>query len=147
MRSLTTLFFALGLGTSLLACANETKITTYENEGRICVNAHPMMGETGELGAGEKALIRVHMHECLSSSCDRLLHVECAVELIDGVLVLESSGAVEDLRGPRTGCTDDCGFMVAQCETPPLAEGEYTLRHGDREITLSVPSTDIACPL
>jgi hypothetical protein len=125
-----------------------TQTITYEDEGRICINAQPHMREVGTVLAGEVATVFVHMHGCLSSSCDRLLYAECRVELNDGVLRVFSTGAVEDLRGRNVvACTDDCGFMVAQCSTPELAEGEYILVHGEVERTLTVPSTQVACPL
>jgi hypothetical protein len=48
---------------------------------------------------------------------------------------------VEDSSG---ACTDDCGSPVAECVTPPLPAGTYSVRVGSHVTTLEVPSMTAA---
>jgi hypothetical protein len=64
----------------------------------------------------------------------------------DGVLQIRSDGFYRDIdRGQH--CTEDCRRMSAQCQTPLLPAGTYTVRHGNDELVISVPSslTKIQC--
>jgi hypothetical protein len=119
------------------------EVDRFENEGTVCVGAHQFETEGGALEPGEPTIIRVMFPTCLNS-CTWARSAECRADLIDGELVVTSSGekARRGLTGP---CTTECGRMAAWCETPSLPAGEYVLRHGDEMTSFVVPTTAAPC--
>lgn len=92
----------------------------------------------------EGGVLHVHVLEaCLSSSCDIDRRAECEVRQEGAVLTVRSR--LRWTTGASRGCTDDCGVLAAHCESPPLAAGTYTVRHGTSERTVEVPG-NIALP-
>lgn len=65
--------------------------------------------------------VRVQMMGCLSSSCDTLLSASCTAELRGGVVEVTGAAVV---RREGTECTDDCGFIVAECDLPAGVDPE-----------------------
>ena len=50
----------------------------------------------------------------------------------------------ETLTNPQA-CTDDCCAIEVRCAVGPLAAGDYTVRHGADEYTLTIPTDDTGC--
>lgn len=114
------LLLALALG----ACADEVE---HVDTGRACVR--------GEPGQGHE--VTVDFDLCLSSSCDEVVESSCTTTLDGNTVIVDASVTVRsDPRGP---CTLDCNSPVVTCQTPPLAEGTYTLVYGEDQVPLTVP--------
>ncbi|MEZ4318780.1 MAG: hypothetical protein R3F61_14800 [Myxococcota bacterium] len=114
---------ALVLFTALTACnvVDPVDVTEFVNEGTLCTNAN-----------GD---VVVDWQTCLSSSCDTLTDAECTATLDGTDLALESYGRIES-QGLE--CTDDCGFAVATCTLPTIADPtQITVTHGTTTVTLS----------
>jgi hypothetical protein len=90
--------------------------TTLTDVGTLCWN------QTGDL--------QVDFQQCLSSSCDTLLAVECTTSLEDDVLLVTATAVIESVMGG--GCTNDCGSVTATCEiTDDWLEGaQIRARYG-----------------
>jgi hypothetical protein len=127
------------------ACGLADELLEFRDEGAVCVGARVGGVTGGPLIVDEPAPVWVTFPTCLSSSCSQIESTECEVTLEDGDLVIRSHGVVRDTRGRGGGCTDDCGFLVAECFTPALAEGTYTVRHGDETFEVVGPSDAPHC--
>lgn len=102
---------------------------TYDNTGTVCVTL-------------DSGILHFHVQfpTCLSSSCDRALPTSCEAVVTDGVITLTSHGASESTG--ETSCTDDCGFLVADCSLPTaLAPGDYVLQHGNDSAPVTLGPT------
>lgn len=128
------------------ACDATGTVHEFRDEGKIC--AFPGSEANGVPGfdnnqrsyrEGEAVAIAVQFPTCLSSSCSTDRQADCTVSLNGSTLHVTSSGS---FRQRTTGaCTDDCGFLIARCTTPPLPAGVYTVEHGGASTTLTIPST------
>lgn len=118
------------LGSMLLgACATEEDLV---DQGMACVS--------GE--AGQPHDVSVDFGVCKSSSCDEVLHASCSATLEGTTLTVEATARIRSKDGP---CTEDCGSVTAECETPPLPAGEYTLVYGEDSVALTVPVAMMSC--
>ena len=88
---------------------------------------------------------------CFPQSTDRIVveaRVECAsdhrgAKLSCDVSVVGMNVRVtthgHDGRDPDDVCADE---LTARCESPPLADGVYTVDYGDETFEVDVPNTD-----
>jgi hypothetical protein len=131
------------LFTSLVACGegdgdglDDWQAQSQTNDGIACLSA-PTIDENGS--------VTVRANVCLSSSCSRNAVSSCEVSLDGDTLTVTSQFDWEENVGEGIACTDDCQDIVAQCgDVGPLAEGSYTLAHGDASETVEVPNEE-AC--
>lgn len=139
-RSLLVTVVSLSLLVS--ACVRRSEIF-FADLGSACPAPE---GHTGYLGdpmtfeAGDAIVITVIHDACLSSSCDVDRHMTCEVTLDGTQLLVHSEGGYIERDGYVT-CTDDCGWLQAECTSPPLPAGDYVILHGDDEVQLTIPST------
>jgi hypothetical protein len=121
-------------------CAWAWEDRELDDEGQICLNAASASAvEKVDLAVGVPLSVQVNAPACLSSACSRNAQVSCAVELRGRELLLSSRFRWEEAT--KGSCTDDCNSLSASCETPPLAAGVYTLKHGAVAYTLTLPSS------
>ena len=63
--------------------------------------------------------IQVDFETCLSSSCDTLVSATCTAELQGDTVVVHAEAVIES---EGNECTDDCGFVSAECALPEGAD-------------------------
>ncbi len=109
------------------ACA-ESRDVVHEDVGQACVSGLEDQPHT----------ILVDFEVCQSSSCDEQIATGCTATLEGNTITIEASATI---RGPKRlqACTADCGFTFAECETPALPAGTYTVVYGDGTTELVVP--------
>jgi len=77
--------------------------------------------------------------QCVSSSCSRNAKHTCKVVLSGNELRVTSQAHYEvHVGGP---CTEDCWPVAASCRTPKLKAGTYTVHHGDKSFSVTVPGS------
>lgn len=97
--------------------------------------------DTGALCRLPDGGIQVDFETCLSSSCDTLTDSTCTATLDGDVLTLASYARIES---QGTACTDDCGFAMATCTLPAIADpSAVTVEHGTTSVALDAIA---ACP-
>src|SRR3954447_8950610 len=99
-----------------------TMIRQYANSGSVCIES------LGSRQAEQRVHVSVVFPTCVSSSCDTALEPSCSVVLKGTSLRVESSAKVRSLGG-KHACTHDCRFLTAECESPVLPPGEYTISY------------------
>ena len=113
---------------ALLACADETERTEYQDQGAACLTADT----NGTLQ------VTVQIASCLSSSCSTVSDNTCTLQRADNQIILTSHAIIETNQdGP---CTDDCRTATAQCTLEGVPAGTYTIVHGDDTETLELPT-------
>ncbi len=126
--------------------AEEPRAVTrsYEDEGPVCFG--DVTSGQG-LEADEPFFVTVSIEGCLSSSCTADQQAECEIEVDGDEIFVSSSGSYSELTHiEEGGCTDDCGGAVeADCGSLTLAEGTYTVYHGDKSSELTIPSDGAVC--
>jgi hypothetical protein len=117
----------------------------FKDEGQLCLypqgaqGGHPDLDRpTLSFEADSPLAIEVTFPICLSSSCSKDPTASCSVIMADASMLVVSS--VGSVREEGNACTADCGFFVARCQSPALAAGTYTVRHGGDELRIAVPS-------
>lgn len=118
------------------------------NDGAVCAVSQAAADNWRDqqaFSAGNPVHLRYFAGTCLSSSCDTDREASCSVRLEGSVLVVESRMGWSSKQG-MVACTDDCQRMSVTCESPPLAAGTYTIRHGDHEVPLTIPSEPAQAP-
>jgi hypothetical protein len=121
------------------ACSSET--VDAEDEGKVCLGAPPWEPQAGSdaIEADQRLAISVTYDECLSA-CIRDEFAQCSVSLEGDRIVVQSEFSYRE-PAPGKACIAVCYALTAECQSPPLAAGDYTLVHGDRETPLAVPSS------
>ena len=62
---------------------------------------------------------------------------------LDGsTLTVEAAATIRSTNGY---CTADCVRVIAECHTPPLPPGSYTLVYGEESVALTVPGEAETC--
>ena len=142
--------FSVGLDASPLSGACSTEGCTHgepAEAGELCVLGRDFPGiPTGvlEVLPGAPIDFTIRPRGCFSSSCTQVYQLSCAFRPLEGdtlTLLPKMCLAQNDQEG--VVCTDDClGDLQERCIFQDgLAEGTYTVRAGDLELTLPVPST------
>lgn len=103
---------------------------TLADEGTFCLEGN----------ADETIDILVDAQVCLSSSCSRNASGSCSAAIDNDIITITSSFEWEEASG-NVACTDDCGFLGAECEIGPLPAGTYTVMMGDTTETIDIPTT------
>lgn len=102
--------------------------------GVVCVRA---------AAADQVAPVEVYSGDCLSSSCDRKRQGSCTAAL-DGTTITVTSSFSWERATASAICTTDCGTIRAECEVGPLPAGTYSVVHGGKRESLTVP-TSVEC--
>ncbi len=123
-------------GRTRLAC-----LATFHNQGGLCVNGDSRVDSVDPVAAGARLYIHIPAPSCISSSCtpvaDRV-RTHCRVQAIGRLLTVESDFVFEH---PFEGlCTSDCRITYAECQSDPLPAGDYTIVHGSRSQSITLPS-------
>ncbi len=136
------LILVIALGLVLGACVRQNEVI-FEDQGALCAMPDGYSGPydaTMLFESGDRITIRVAYEGCLSSSCDVNRHMSCEVVTDGTTLVVHSQGGFTEREG-SVSCTEDCGFLEAECSSSPLSAGEYIIVHGDDQLPLTVPSS------
>ncbi len=130
----------ISLVCGLWACGIGQNEVSFQDEGNLCFGYY-----LGSIEVDQEIEVTVRAPGCFSSSCTSLKFAECEI-IIDGdELVIYSEIVVRDRSRIEGACTTDCGIYSAKCQAPALAEGEYTVRHGEESLTLEVPFDEPHC--
>lgn len=138
MTRLRSIVVVISLGAPSLtatACTKASEIT-YENAehrdvGKACVGG--LVDQASE--------VTVDFSVCQSSSCDEQVAASCTATLDGTTLTIEAHATIRSAKGQA--CTSDCRSTHAQCQTPALAAGAYTLVYGAGRAELVIaPSKD-----
>lgn len=76
------------------------------------------------------------------SACAENVDAGCSVDVAGRDITVVSHFAFDV---PDSACIALCGSLEARCELPPLAEGSYTVRHGDDTATIDMGSPGAHC--
>ncbi len=120
---------------SLAAACGRWGEVSFTDEGELCF--------TQQLAA---VSVQVSAPDCLSSSCTRNVESSCSAT-VEGTRIEITSEFSWDEKGGRAPCTADCGIATAECSLGPLADGTYTVVHGEEELQLVVPLEEPGCPI
>jgi hypothetical protein len=122
-----------------------------QDAGRVCLYASPPASpwdtsQPQSFAAGAAVHV-VHHEGCFSSSCTRDLVASCATAAANSAFHVTTSTSWTDLSGGDRACTDDCGFAMSTCPTPPLPAGSYTFTFAGETVALAIPSdtTEVPC--
>lgn len=139
-----TRYLPLRLAPLLLAAACTTGATQEfrENQGAVCALSSQGRAWTEAQSFEEGAALQLQyfVDQCLSSSCDTERSATCTAVVEGNVIQVETRAQWQGPPSTGAACTTDCGLLTASCATPPLAAGEYTIRSGDHEVAITVPS-------
>jgi hypothetical protein len=128
------------LAAALLAtgCADEVVL---EDSGLACLTSTAGWSEAYQtFQADAPAYVTVRLDSCLSSTCTSDYQASCEAVVTGDSIVISAHGSYADESGAGSSCSQVCLTLDAACETPPLAEGSYTVVYGEEEISLDVPS-------
>lgn len=75
---------------------------------------------------------------CINEQCDDAPTLQCWVEQEGTTLTVRSRYRARHKTDSQ--CSENCREVTAGCPTEPLAAGTYTVKHGEKSITLKVPS-------
>ncbi len=125
------------LGLSLLvAAACAVPDVTIENAGQGCVYASPDDNplEKTVFGAGAAVEIRIRMW---GSPCGTDFAASCAIDREGSRLIVMSEKSWNE---PSSCHFLEPTILTAQCSTPELEPGTYTIGFADATTTLAIPS-------
>lgn len=123
-------------GRTRVACIRE-----YRNTGVICANGSPSAYNVAPVAAGVPLYIHIPAPFCASGSCqpiDEVVRPECSVQRTGTTLQVQSHFVHES--APDGFCTGDCLIHYAHCQSEPLPAGSYTIVHGTRQLTITLPT-------
>lgn len=121
----------------------------YFDEGETCLyaDAYPdtytEVMEPQRFEEFSRLAVTVSTPGCLSSTCDVDRVAFCDIEQDGNLLEVSSFLGFNEVDAPM--CTLDCGVLIAQCKSEPLAAGEYQVVHGESRVALKVPSVTAGC--
>lgn len=119
---------------SVVAACGRWGDVSFADEGEVCFSQ--------TLAA---VSVEVSAPDCLSSSCTRNVEASCSAAVEGTRIEITSDFSWEEKD--RGTCTLDCGSATAACSVGPLADGTYTVVHGEEEFQLVVPLEMQGCPL
>lgn len=113
------------------------------NDGTACLRGSAPFA----FAADEPVQIQVDWDGiCLSSTCTSDRMSSCSVTLTGQTVTIQTRASWTDASASGIACSDDCGVLIARCDSPPLAAGDYTFQLGPRTIAITVPSTTQSTP-
>ena len=138
---MSRLLVLLSLFALLPACEQRS---TFEDEGAACLVGSEAPSEDGSstetsYEEGEPVAVLVTLEEC-AAGCAEDIEASCEVELAGSTLRISASGSYV-VPGGSVACAAVCTAVTAQCESPPLAAGDYTVEYAGQTATLTVPET------
>jgi len=139
-QSVPQALFVSLLAATLLwgGCSEEVVL---DNAGTACLSTSGDWPEGGQDFVADQPLtVVVRFDDCLSSSCDTNRQANCEISMTGDRIVVTSTASYTDEGGAGSSCTTDCVVFETSCETPALAEGDYTLVYGDEELAFHVGS-------
>jgi hypothetical protein len=120
---------------------------------QLCVRGQPV--EEGELlAAGATVRIDHGPKGCFPKTCAVVHDSQCGLVMLEGGIIGMTGLYCLSLL-PGVTCSGPCdGTPPAECTTPPLSDGLYTVRFGKQQFSFTVPSVvppgglcvDIAAP-
>lgn len=128
------------LAAALLAtgCADEVVL---DDVGMACLTSTAGWSNDHQAFEADAPVhVTVRLDSCLSSTCTFNYQASCEAEVTGDRIVIRAHGSYTDEGGAGRTCSEVCFVLDAACETPPLAEGEYTVVYGDEETSLAIPS-------
>jgi hypothetical protein len=125
-RGLALTVLALNLG----GCGEDVGEDEHRDEGTLC------------LWQVESDVLQVEVFTdgCYSGSCSEVLDESCEVAR-NGEALEVSSLLLIETKGSGS-CTGDCRVYKTSCKLEGVAAGEYRLRHGKFETTVTLPLVD-----
>ena len=106
---------------------------------RVAAPFRHQAGKKQKLRAGASVVVGAYAPPaCVNELCDTGPTLQCWVEQAGDILTVHSRYRAR--HKPDSQCTENCREVTAGCETPKLAAGTYTLKHGDKSIALKIPS-------
>lgn len=141
----------VGLLLVLVACTEqgsrpEPQVMEVVDQGQACLLPEGASPGFTSFVAGERVNVQVNSFTCLSSSCTAEQMASCEVRLSGTTLTITTHASWIDTSSMGQGCTDDCSSPSADCQTPPLPAGNYTVRLGPNAASLQVPSMPVSVP-
>lgn len=115
-------------------CADPWAGVAFTDEGALCFTQH--------IAA---VTVRVSAPECSPSSCTRNIESMCSVDVQGDRIEITSEFSWEEPTRVHS-CTLDCRTPFAECSVGALADGTYTVVHGDEQSELVVPVGMETCP-
>jgi hypothetical protein len=117
-----------------------------ENDGELCIGNHePATQRCGlyELADGEPLLIAVELG---CEPCGATIDAIGCEASVDGTEITVESWLRITPSSQDVSCADMCQPLAAECETPPLPAGDYTLTHGEYSLQFTVGAQNLkAC--
>jgi hypothetical protein len=92
-----------------------------------------------QLKANQSVVFGAFGPYCINPQCDDLPTLQCSVKRDGSTLTVRANYIGYHKDG--TTCSEDCGEVIAGCETPSLEPGKYTIQYGDNSYALKIPST------
>jgi hypothetical protein len=116
-----------------VACtgAEDWQPVTYTDEGDVCFEAD-----------GADLSIHVTAPDCMSGSCSREFGGSCTATRAGATITLTSDIHWEENVAPGAMCTADCGIPTVHCTLADLPAGDYTVKLGATEVSLSFPDPE-----
>jgi hypothetical protein len=136
---------AKGVALMAVAAACSDSVVSFGEQGELCLLAAPDLatrglsnGQVQTFVPGQTVTVSVAM---TVYACTEDLQGSCSVEQIDATtLQVHSQGSYRSADN-RADCVNDPSVVVAQCSTPPLAAGAYTVKLSYEQALLTIPST------
>lgn len=139
--SMRALLGLVGLG-MLAGCVDDGWETRRETQrGDVCFQANrDLSNDAGAAALEADAPLHVAVihSDCLPRRCTRRAKAHCKLTVSGEQVTLSSSFEWEEPMD-EVECSLLCDRPFATCDSEPLPEGHYTLRHGSRTIPLEVP--------
>ena len=111
---------------------SDVELVEYADEGLVCLAED-----------GDAVVASVQFEDCLGCGA-RDVVTSCSLELDGDTLILVSDGSYV-YEEPDGDCTMSCRPFVAECASPPIAAGSFTVQHGDQTFTIEVPGDVEGC--
>lgn len=92
---------------------------------------------SAKLRAGHTINFGVFAPSCAAEACVRNAMLQCWADVEGNVITLHSKYAA--FEKPGVTCATECVSVTAQCNTPQLPKGEYTVVYGADTWKLRVP--------
>jgi hypothetical protein len=89
------------------------------------------------LKAGQELHFGTYAPGCAGRDCLREVTLQCWVDMDGKAITVHTR--FSGLQNLANTCSEECQSTTAQCNTPELPAGTYTLTYGDRKQTLRIP--------
>jgi len=143
--SLLRFVFAFTASLPVFACGDaDGQKRTVANQGSVCATKDGgarACEDPVSLQSGQVLQLSVDLGVCLSSSCDQARSASCSAVRSGSVIEVIAEGSWTDNSANADGCTLDCGFLGATCETEALPDGNYEIRYAGNTLPISIPSS------